>query len=104
MINSKIIINILKTGVIINANINDSSVFKSFYISIKLNKDYIINFYLTPISRYFKITGKTNDMLYTGSILKEDYIEYDYLITSRVKEFVSKELEKALLNDEPLPY
>lgn len=103
--NDKTIINILKTGTIIRAQFS-KEVQPFYYIIIQTNDNYRVEFYKAG-RRKFNILKKNGDKyntIYTDLISEDNSIEFDYLITSRVKEFISRELEKAFVDYEQLPY
>lgn len=104
---NKAVMNALKEGAINYACVYDGDA-SYFKINIQLNIDYSISFYFYDTVRKFEIykrMPKDNwKEIYSNYIVKEDFAEFDYLMTSRSKEFLNKELEKAFVNDELLTF
>lgn len=109
MIDNKQLMEFLKNGVILDGYIDDDD---SQYTraDINVNSNYMVSFNSciyrgqgTKV-RTFKIARKTPnndfDVFYKGMIPEENYIEYDYLLTSRVRKFIENQINLMLSPDE----
>lgn len=107
IVDNKEIMNILRIGTITNGSFNDRMNY--YNIEIKTSSNFLIQFYLTihqdnQVSRGFNICKEINNnypqTLYAGKISKEDYIEFDYLVINRTREFIKNQIDKMLTANE----
>jgi hypothetical protein len=109
MIDNKQLMEFLKNGSILDGYIDDDD---SQYTraDINVNSNFRVSFNSCIYRgqgikvRTFKIARKTQnndfDVFYKGMIPEENYIEYDYLLTSRVQKFIEDQINSMLSLDE----
>lgn len=109
MIDNKQLMEFLKNGIILDGYIDDDD---SQYtrVDINVNSNYMVSFNSCIYRgqgikvRTFKLVRKTPnddfDVFYKGMIPEENYIEYDYLLTSRVRKFIENQINLMLGPDE----
>lgn len=110
MISSEQLMEFLKNGIILDGYIDDDET-QYTRADINVSSNFMVSFssrvYRGPGTnkvRTFRIARKTAnnefDVFYKGMIPEENYIEYDYLLTSRVQKFIKNQINIMLGPDE----
>lgn len=110
MIDNKQLMEFLKNGSILDGYIDDDVDSQYTHADINVNSNFRVSFNSCIYRgqgikvRTFKIARKTPnndfDVFYKGMIPEENYIEYDYLLTSRVQKFIEDQINSMLSLDE----